>query len=54
MNLAIRDVALRDFPQVRELYRSLDFYPEEELPFDQLEKQFMRHKQYPDYRILVA
>lgn len=54
MNLAIRDAELRDFPQVRELYRLLDFYPEEEQPFDQLEQQFMRHKHYPDYRIFVA
>lgn len=54
MNLAIRDVELRDFPQVRELYRLLDFHPGEEPPFDQLEQQFMRHKDYPGYRILVA
>jgi len=54
MNVAIREAELSDLPRLVELYKLLDFYPEEEQPFDKLQQQFMRHEEYPDYHVFVA
>src|SRR3569832_2495818 len=54
MNVTIREAELSDLSRLVELYKLLDFYPEEEQPFDKLQQQFMRHEEYPDYHVFVA
>ncbi|MBW8366004.1 MAG: GNAT family N-acetyltransferase [Rhizobium sp.] len=54
MNIAIREAELSDLSRLVELYKLLDFYPEEDQPLDKLQQQFMRHKEYPDYHVFVA
>lgn len=54
MNVAIREAELSDLSRLVELYKLLDFYPEEDQPFGKLQQQFMRHTEYPDYHVFVA
>ena len=54
MKIVIREATLSDLPRLLELYMLLDFGPEKKLSLAKAQSQFLRYREYPDYRVHVA